>query len=155
MNLKNLSKKGFTLIELVMVVGISLILFSLLGNTVGHFVSATQKNSVDEEIANELYFFENYIRDEIESAQKIVADEQYGFKIVNRKRVENKGNEYVQDTVYFDLEKNEIRRNRGSNALISRVEKFDIKCTEDYVLINVKMLNGKSKEILVAIRNRE
>ncbi|MDY2987180.1 MAG: competence type IV pilus minor pilin ComGF [Peptoniphilus sp.] len=155
MSLKSWSKKGFTLIELVMVVGISLILFSLLTTMVSHLVMVTKKVSIEEDIASELYFFENYIRDEILNAQKIKQDGSTGFKIVNTERV-NK--EIVQKTIHFELKNKNIRRvtsgKEGNNPLISKVEVFDVKCTDDYIKIDMEMINGKKREILVAIRNK-
>ncbi|EGY76373.1 hypothetical protein HMPREF9129_2131 [Peptoniphilus indolicus ATCC 29427] len=123
---------------------------------VSHLLGVTKKVSLEEDVASELYFFENYIRDEILSAQKIKQDVSTGFKIINTERVNKK---IVQKTIHFELRNKNILRvvsgEKGNNSLISKVEVFDVKCTDDYIKIDMEMINGKKREILVAIRNRE
>lgn len=151
MNLKKSFKKGFTLIELVVTIAIALILFSLLGNLVSSILKSTQKISLEEETLSELYFFENFVRDEITSAEKIIKDNENTFKLV----LKNEDNKDKYQEVYYYLNRGQILRSGGSNVLLSWVKNYNANYNDGIIKMNIELKTGKKRDIIVEVRAEE
>lgn len=161
MNLKKSCKKGFTLIELVLAIGISLILFSAISTMLSHMIKTTQNISSQEFYVNELYFFENFVRDEICSASKI---EKNGTNTFILTIFENNSNGNVskkneEKQVYYYLNNGKIIRGvnnyNGGNTLISNVKNYQAVYENSYVKLFVELFTGQKREIIVEVRAEE
>lgn len=148
MNLKRLYKKGFTLIELVVAIAISLVLFSILGNILYQSVNNTKIISNQENETNGLYYFENFVRDDLTSSIKVKKNNLHGFVFTMQEEGKEK-------TFYYDLSNNKILRKDGNNVLLSNVKKYNVKYNNSCITMDILLFSGTHRIINIEVRAEE
>ncbi|WP_164845548.1 PilW family protein [Anaerosphaera multitolerans] len=161
--------RGFTLIELIIVLGISVLIFPLLYSLLGMSLKTLNTSNRNDLIFNDTYFTFNYIADEINSADYIVEDckrNSLGFAIVNCKN--EKGYRYV----YYVFDGKRIARKAvnidrkfdinvdsvgtfGTNTLINNVKNVSCTIKENLIKLNIVVFSGNYErefEKIIAIR---
>lgn len=150
---KFLRIKGFTLIELIIGIGISTILVTMLFSVFKISLSTTAKLSKLDEFENRYQFASQLIRDEVASADFIYKDDEYdslGFilLIVDEERkdtnTENFKYRYIK---YKKDEKNLYRVALNTNT---KIQKWNYGGTKNLIAKNLKSINHLvSKEKIV------
>lgn len=154
---KYLVKKGFTLIELVISIFISILIFSLLGSIFNISLKSLKSSNKKTENINNTYLAFELIKNEIENADYIIKNKNknsLGFLIVSEMTKEK------NKCTFYTLEDNKVFRNTqnsnknyidseivqgkfGKNALIENVENIEISLEKGLIKINI-LLNQKS-----------
>lgn len=168
---KYFRQKGFTLIELVLAIGISMIIFSVLSSIFGLVAKTITISSSGNEFLNSSYFSSNYIYREVASADYIIKNENknsLGFALVNVFNAK-KGKKYRY--VYYVFSDSSIKRKAlvrnsifegnlitgktGTNIIAKNIRSVDSTVNDEIIKLNIEHeLNGISKKYEIEIINR-
>ncbi|CDZ74439.1 Hypothetical protein ING2D1G_0245 [Peptoniphilus sp. ING2-D1G] len=169
--------KGFTLIELVFSIALVAVVFSTLTSVLNFSFKMSGAVNTKDEIFQESYFTENFLYDEISSADYIVQNTKpgtLGFTIIKLTGVDDGEKNTGYRYTYYSLKDNRLRRhsintknkledgyplNRmGVNNIISGVENINCQFTKEKITIEI-FYNRRgikdSSSIIVANRTFE
>lgn len=164
-------KRGFTLIELIIVLGISLIVFSVLGSILNITLKTLNVSKSTDSMFNDAYFSLNYIADEVYSADYIIPNKNkgsLGFAILNA--MNNRDEKYRY--IYYSLDGMALERKAinlkyrlkneevlsgkfGTNILLNNVKNLECLVNDESIDLEMNLLeNGLEKNIrkIIAIR---
>lgn len=168
--LKRLLKiRAFTLIELVISVGISLIILSLLGSIFNISVNSLNYSEKKMDSLNKVYLASEYMRDDIESSDYIIKNtniNSLGFCLITNLNSEkrratfytfedNKLFRKSQNSSKSYLDEYKIIGKTGNNVLIEDVKKIKCNLKEELIEVEIMLDEENSVSRVFAIRTRK